>query len=124
MNSDAKAAAEAEAQDVIDAVYPGFQEPLRIAHGWLIKGQERLHAAIRVLEYLRSEYPHALKVRAELVLAYLEAGARNQAEQELGSLEHTFPVDQEEETLCRFGRLRREIGDDWVKGPAQRRAVP
>lgn len=116
MSTDPKTKSQIEAQKVIDAVYPGFQEPLRIAHSWVIKGQEWVMAAIQVLKHLQTEYPHALKVRAELVLAYLEAEDRNEAELELASLEREFPVDQEEETLCRFGRLRREIGDDWVKG--------
>ena len=71
-------------------------------------------AAIRVLEQLRADYPHALKVRAELVLAYLEVGDRDRADKELASLEKTFPVEQDEETLCRFGRLHREVGDDWA----------
>jgi hypothetical protein len=107
---------QSEAQKVIDAVHPGFQEPLRIAHGWVIEGAEWVPAAIRVLEDLRTKHPHALKVRAELVLAYLQDGRREQAEQELSCVERDFPVDEDEETLCRFGRLRRDVGDDWVKG--------
>ena len=80
-------------------------------------------AAIRVLEQ-SGDYPHALKVRAELVLAYLEVGDRDRADQELASLEKTFPVEQDEETLCRFGRLHREVGDDWAKAtPSDRRAA-
>jgi tetratricopeptide (TPR) repeat protein len=116
MRDSTKTDAEGEASDVIDAVYPGFQEPLRIAHNWVTRSREWVPAAIRVLEHLRVEYPHALQVRAELVLAYLEVGARHKAEAELELLERTFPFDQDEEALCRFGRLHRELGDDWVKG--------
>lgn len=109
-----KSDAEIEADELVQATHPGFREPLRIAHAWTFKGEAWLPAAIRVLEHFRKEYPTAVQIGAELVLAYLQAGKRDEAERELAELERTFQVDRDEETLCRFGRLHREIGDDWV----------
>jgi tetratricopeptide (TPR) repeat protein len=72
-----------------------------------------LPAAIRVLEHLHRSHPHAIKVAQELVLAYLQHRDRDRAQQLLAELEREFP-HLDEETLCRFGRLYRDVGDAYL----------
>lgn len=101
------------AEELIRTPYPGYPEPLKVVKDWIRRGGTALPAAIRVLEHLRQSYPHAIKVAQELVLAYLQHKDRDRAEQLLAELEREFP-HLDEETLCRFGRLHRDVGDAYL----------
>lgn len=106
-----------EAEKLIQTPYPGYQEPLALVRGWVRQGGAALRAALRVLEHLRRRHPHALKVAQELVLAYLQNGDRGKAEALVDRLRGDFD-DKDEETLCRFGRLQRDLGDARLRGGA------
>ena len=72
--------------------------------------------ALALLEGLRVQYPHVLAVGQEFVLALVELNQHDRAETELKILEHTF-ANLDEESLCRWGRLFKDRGDDCLELP-------
>ena len=63
-----------------------------------------------------SRYPHVLAIGQELVLALMECGEHERAEQVLMELETRF-TNLDEETLCRWGRLFKDRGDRLRRPP-------
>ena len=72
--------------------------------------------ALRLLDGLRKQYPHVLAIGQEFVLALIESDELDRAELALKSLENTF-ANLDEETLCRWGRLFKDRGDDYFELP-------
>jgi hypothetical protein len=60
--------------------------------------------AIRILDALRTEYPHVLEIDDELALAYLEAGQESEFQCLLSAVERRYNV-LSEEFLSRLGRF-------------------
>ncbi len=102
---------DAEADRIIDTPYPSIDRPIQEVHPWIMTGNEQARrAALKVLRHLRSEHSHSIRVCQELVLAILEVEGVPEARDELTRMEKEFP-EADEETLCRFGRVHRILGE-------------
>jgi Tetratricopeptide Repeats-Sensor len=97
--------------------YPSYHVPFERARqaGRSDKVDERSRA-IEDLKELRRTYPHVLAIGQELVLALLQQGSRDEAERELLALDQRFN-SLVEETQCRWGRLFKDRGDEFVLLP-------
>jgi tetratricopeptide (TPR) repeat protein len=102
---------------VLRTPFPSFHKPLELARTLNRSGEDAQRlTALRLLDGLRKQYPHVLAVGQEFVLALIESGEPDRAELALKSLEHTF-ANLDEETLCRWGRLFKDRGDDYLELP-------
>jgi hypothetical protein len=72
--------------------------------------------ALALLEGLCMRYPHVLAIGQEFVLALVECDQHERAELVLKALENTF-ANLDEESLCRWGRLFKNRGDDYIELP-------
>jgi tetratricopeptide (TPR) repeat protein len=104
-------------EHVLKTPFPSFHKPLELARILNRSGEDSQRIkALRLLDGLRKVYPHVLAVGQEFVLALIESGEHDRAELALKSLEHTF-ANLDEETLCRWGRLFKDRGDDYLELP-------
>jgi tetratricopeptide (TPR) repeat protein len=112
-----------EAQHILQTPWPSYHQPLQMARNWVRSGtQEQKREALELLRGLRAKYAHALAIGGELVLALLEDGRIEEAEQVLHQLEIQFP-NLDEEALCRVGRCRKELGDRCLETEDQNTAA-
>jgi hypothetical protein len=104
-------------EQVLKTPFPSFHKPLELARTLNRSGEDAQRIkALRLLDGLRKVYPHVLAVGQEFVLALIESGEHDRAELALKSLEHRF-ANLDEETLCRWGRLFKDRGDDYLELP-------
>ncbi len=102
---------------VLKTPFPSFHKPLELARALNRSGTDaRRVMALDLLHGLRAQYPHLLAIGQELVLALVERNQHDRAETELKALEHTF-ANLDEESLCRWGRLFKDRGDDCLELP-------
>jgi tetratricopeptide (TPR) repeat protein len=94
-------------------LYPSYQIPLAHAHrAW--KGHRtarKLSAALRVLKAAERQFTHAVPLQQEYVLLLAESGRYREALRLLAPLEDICRVYRDEETLCRVGRMCKDLGD-------------
>jgi len=119
--------AETKARSLLEAPPPGFdpkaydllKDPcemsyharLAFAMKWIDpKKPDHLEGAIKILEALRAEYPHAIEIDDALALAYLEAGKSADFERLLANVTSRYS-QLSEEFLCRIGRFWKDQGD-------------
>ena len=104
-------------EQVLKTPFPSFHKPLELARILNRSGEDSQRiTALRLLDGLRKRYSHVLAVGQEFVLALIESSEHDRAELALKSLEHTF-ANLDEETLCRWGRLFKDRGDDYLELP-------
>jgi hypothetical protein len=102
---------------VLKTPFPSYHKPLELARNLNRSGEDSQRiTALRLLDGLRKRYSHVLAVGQEFVLALIESAEHDRAELALKSLEHTF-ANLDEETLCRWGRLFKDRGDDYLELP-------
>jgi hypothetical protein len=103
---------------VLKTPFPSYHQPLDLARALSRSGEEAKRLkAVALLEGLRKRYPHVLAIGQEFVLALIECNQQERAEQVLKALENTF-ANLDEESLCRWGRLFKNRGDDYLELPA------
>jgi hypothetical protein len=112
---------------VLKAPFPSYHQPLNLARALSRSGEEPTRIkALALLEGLRKRYPYVLAVGQEFVLALIECDQHERAEHVLKGLENTF-TRLDEESLCRWGRLFKNRGDDYLElaaGSASSQFVP
>ncbi len=102
---------------VLKTPFPSYHRPLELARALnRSEGGTERSKALALLDGLRKQYPHVLAVGQEFVLALIESNEHDRAELALKALEHTF-ANLDEETLCRWGRLFKDRGDDYLDLP-------
>lgn len=93
--------------------YPSYRVPLAHAHrAW--KGRRSAHSleqALALMETTSRLFEHAVPLHLEHVLLLAEAGRYREALRMLGPLEDICMVFRDEETLCRVGRMCKELAD-------------
>jgi hypothetical protein len=105
------------AEQVLATPFPSYHHALELARALNRSGDpERRQKALALLDGLRRRYPHVLAIGLELVLALTERHEHERAEHALKDLEHAFP-NLDEESLCRWGRLFKDRGDDYDELP-------
>jgi len=77
---------------------------------------------VTLLRHLRGQFPHALPIGNELVLALLEQGKEDEALKDLRELEAQFQV-LDDEAYCRFGRYFKNKGMEALEAKQLPRAV-
>jgi hypothetical protein len=108
----------ARVEAILGRIYPSYKEPLAKANELLEEGYYGARAAVEVFRALREDFPTELKVGERLVLALLEAGELDAAKEQVTALEKDFNLSRDEETLCRLGRLHRDVGEKlWTGSP-------
>lgn len=107
----------AEIERIATGLYPSYDVPLKLVRRWVRGDEAAARAGVEALRLLRLRYPCAIKVGDELVLALLQVGDVEAARTELATLEHEFKGQLNEETLCRFGRIHRDIADTALDPP-------
>ncbi len=113
-------------EQILETPFPSYHLPLELARALNRSGDRAKRTkALTLLEGLSLRYPHALAVGQELVLALIESGEHDRSEVTLRALEVTF-ANLDEETLCRWGRLFKDRGDDCLElpGAVSNRFVP
>jgi hypothetical protein len=104
-------------EQILETPFPSYHAPLELARALNRSGdQAKRTKALTLLEGLSLRYPHVLAVGQELVLALIECGESDRSELALRALEITF-ANLDEETLCRWGRLFKDRGDDYLDLP-------
>lgn len=93
--------------------YPSYHIPLAHAHhAW--KGRRttrKLSEALSVLRAAEHQFSHAVPLQQEYVLLLAEGGRYREALRLLAPLEDICRVYRDEETLCRVGRMCKDLGD-------------
>lgn len=90
--------------------YPSYHYLLNQAREKVRMGNDNLSQGLEILQRLREQYPHVPAIGHELVLAYMEDNQPEKAVSELEGMEKQF-IEVDEETLCRRGRLFKDLGD-------------
>ena len=104
-------------EQILETPFPSYHPPLELARALNRSGDRAKRTkALTLLEGLSLRYPHALAVGQELVLALIESGEHDRSEVTLRALEITF-ANLDEEILCRWGRLFKDWGDDYLELP-------
>lgn len=89
----------------------GYDALLERARRWRLSGKRsEQEQACELLEGLAVEYPLALEIGQELVLALADLGMHSEAQHKLEELERELR-NPNEELLCRWGRLFKDEGD-------------
>ena len=104
-------------QQILETPFPSYHTPLELARALNRSGDEAKRTkALALLEGLSLRYPHVLAVGQELILALIESGEHERSELALRALEITFG-NLDDESLCRWGRLFKDRGDDYLELP-------
>jgi tetratricopeptide (TPR) repeat protein len=104
-------------EQILETPFPSYHLPLALARSLNRSGDRAKRTkALTLLEGLSLRYPHALAVGQEFVLALIECGEHDRSELALRALEITF-ANLDEEILCRWGRLFKDRGDDYLELP-------
>ena len=104
---------------ILKVSFPSYHRPLELARALNRTGDDAKRSmALVLLEGLRKKYPHVLAVGQELILALIESNKYDRAELVLKDLENRFG-NLDEETLCRWGRLFKDRGDDYLELPVR-----
>jgi ryanodine receptor 2 len=92
--------------------------PLNWAHRlWT---EHRYAEACQLLEQARQRFPAAVTLNAEYALCLAAAGKLDEATRQVDQLRPLCPVFGDEETLCRLGRIFKDLGDRaWSNDPDQ-----
>jgi hypothetical protein len=113
-------------EQILETPFPSYHLPLELARALNRSGDRAKQTkALTLLEGLSLRYPHALAIGQEHVLALIECGEHDRSELALRALEITF-ANLDEEILCRWGRLFKDRGDDYLElpGAVSNRFVP
>jgi tetratricopeptide (TPR) repeat protein len=101
--------------EILAYPFPDYSWPLAFGISWR-RTQEAsmLESAIELFEKCRVRYPHAPEFGMELALAYLERGKKGDDVKAELTLRNNEGEDgpSDEETLCRYGRLYKDRGDN------------
>jgi hypothetical protein len=111
---------------ILETPFPSYHKPLELARALIRSGEEaKRDDALRLLEVLLKRYPHVLAIGQEYLLGLIECDRHDRAELALRALENTF-ANLDEETLCRWGRLFKDRGDDYFElhGAVSNRFAP
>ena len=92
---------------------PSYRVPLAHAHRIWKSGRTRasVDLAIRILDCAMDRFGQCIPLVQEYVLLLAEAGRDEDALRMLGPLEDICCVFHDEETLCRVGRMCKDLGD-------------
>ena len=102
---------------ILNTPFLSYHKPLELARSLTRSGNEGdERKAVELLDGLRQRYPHVLAIGQEEVLALEECREPDRAEQLLRSLEKSF-LNLDEEFLCRWGRLFKDHGDQYMPLP-------
>ena len=102
---------------ILNTPFLSSHKPLELARSLTRSGNEGdERKAVELLDGLRQRYPHVLAIGQEEVLALEECREPDRAEQLLRSLEKSF-LNLDEEFLCRWGRLFKDHGDQYMPLP-------
>jgi len=102
---------------ILKIPFPSYHRVLEGARALTRSGDaDDKKKAVELLEGLRQRYPHVLAIGQEQVLALEECGEQDRAERALRTLEKSF-LNLDEELLCRWGRLFKDRGDEYVRLP-------
>jgi len=93
--------------------YPSYRVPLAHVHRMWKRGQSeaKLREAIGFLQFAQKHFAHAVPIQQEYMLLLCEAGRDEGGLKILGPFEDLCRVFSDEETLCRIGRLCKDLGD-------------
>jgi len=93
--------------------YPSYHVPLAHAHRTWKAGRTKadLDRAVGLLSSAEKYFEHAVPLHQEYVLLLAEAGMYKDALRMLGPMEDICRVFRDEETLCRIGRICKDLGD-------------
>jgi len=102
---------------ILNTPFPSYHKALERARELTRSGDPaEKRKAVELLEGLSQRYPHVLAIGQEQVLALEECGEQDRAERALRTLEKLF-LNLDEELLCRWGRLFKDRGDEYVRLP-------
>lgn len=93
--------------------YPTYHVPLAHAHRIWKGGRTKadLNRAVDLLHSAEKHFGHAVPLQQEYVLLLAEVGQYKSALRMLGPMEDICRVFRDEETLCRIGRICKDLGD-------------
>jgi tetratricopeptide (TPR) repeat protein len=104
-------------EQILRIPFPSYHKPLESARQFTRSSEpDDQKKAVELFSGLNERYPHVLAVGQERVLALMESGDPDEAEQVLKGLEKLFII-LDEETLCRWGRLFKDRGDEYIGLP-------
>jgi hypothetical protein len=102
---------------ILRTPFPSYHKPFELAQAMSRSGDDTERCkAIELLEGLCARYPHVVAFGQELVLTLMESGRLEEAELALKRFEKASPI-LDEEFLCRWGRLFKDRGDEYVRLP-------